>query len=267
MKHLQSRNSPFTGLAALPRFADASDPMSPFQEHPMSQSQPHPNRLLAAISQKSRKHLLSKSSEIELASKTILHESKARPSHAFFLTSGLASLLAVTTAGFASEVGVVGREGFIGSLHLIGPVDAPTHCRMQLAGEAVRIPLDHLQKAFRQDADVHRRILEFVQAQTHTLGHVAGCHRTHGASQRLTRWLLTAQDLTESSTINVTQEVLSEILGTKRVTIAAVAGQLQRQELIEYRRGHIHILNRAGLEAVACECYSAINQLHQGLYQ
>lgn len=232
----------------------------------MSSSQPHPNRLLAAISQKSRKHLLSNSSEIELASETILHESRTRPSHAFFLTSGLASVLAVTTIGFASEVGVVGREGFIGSLHLIGPVDAPTHCRMQLAGAAVRIPLDHLQTAFRQDADVHRRILEFVQAQTHTLGQVAGCHRIHGASQRLTRWLLTAQDLTDSAVIDVTQEVLSQILGTKRVTIAAVAGQLQRDRLIEYRRGHIHIMNREGLEAVACDCYSAIRELHQGLY-
>lgn len=237
-----------------------------FLEDPLPQSQPHPNRLLAAISQRSRKHLLSSSSEVKLASKIVLHESKARPSHAFFLTSGLASVLAVTTVGFASEVGVVGREGFIGSLHLIGPVDASTHCRMQLAGAAVRIPLDHLEKAFRQDEDVHRRILEFVQAQTHALGQVAGCHRIHGASQRLTRWLLTAQDLTESSAIHVTQEVLSEILGTKRVTIAAVAGQLQRDRLIEYRRGHIHILNREGLEAVACDCYSAVRELHQGLY-
>ena len=228
--------------------------------------QPHPNRLLAAISQKSRKHLLSTSSEVLLGSKTVLHESKSRPSHAFFLTSGLASVLAVTTVGFASEVGVVGREGFTGSLHLIGPVDTPTHCRMQLAGAAVRIPFDHLQKAFQQDEDVHRRVLEFVQVHTHTLSQVAACHRIHGASQRLVRWLLTAQDLTESSTIDITQEVLSEILGTKRVTIAAVAGELQRGKLIEYRRGHIHILNRKGLEATACDCYSTVRELHEGLY-
>ena len=228
--------------------------------------QSHPNRLLAAISQKSRKYLLSTSSEVELGPKTVLHESRARPSHAFFLTSGLASVLAVTTVGLASEVGVVGREGFTGSLHLIGPVDTPTHCRMQLAGAAVRIPFDHLQKAFQQDDNVHRRILEFVQVHTHILSQVAGCHRIHGASQRLTRWLLTAQDLTASATIDITQEVLSEILGTKRVTIAAVAGGLQRDKLIEYRRGHIHILNRKGLEAVACDCYSTVKELHEGLY-
>ncbi len=233
----------------------------------MPRSQPHRNRLLASISQKSRKYLLSTSSEVLLASQTVLHESQARPSHAFFLTSGLASVLAVTTVGLAAEIGVVGREGFIGGLHLIGPVDAPTHCRMQLAGAAMRVPLDHLQEAFRQDEDLHRRILEFVQAQMHGLSQVAGCLRIHGASQRLTRWLLTAQDLTESSTIDITQEVLSEILGTKRVTIAAVAGELQRKKLIEYRRGHIHILNRSGLEAVACDCYSTIKELHKGLYQ
>jgi len=216
--------------------------------------QRHRNRFLAAISQKSRKFLLATSSEVELETKTVLHEARARPSHAFFLTSGLASVLAVTTVGLASEVGVVGREGFTGSLHLIGPVAAPTHCRMQLAGAAVRIPFDHLQKAFQQDDDIHRRILEFVQVHTHILSQVAGCHRIHGASQRLTRWLLTAQ------------EVFSEILGTKRVTIAAVAGGLQRHKLIEYRRGHIHILNRKGLEAVACDCYSTVKELHEGLY-
>ena len=228
--------------------------------------QRHRNRFLAAISQKSRKFLLATSSEVELETKTVLHEARARPSHAFFLTSGLASVLAVTTVGLASEVGVVGREGFTGSLHLIGPVAAPTHCRMQLAGAAVRIPFDHLQKAFQQDDDIHRRILEFVQVHTHILSQVAGCHRIHGASQRLTRWLLTAQDLTDSSTIDITQEVLSEILGTKRATIAAVAGALQRDKLIEYRRGHIHILNRKGLEAVACDCYSTVKELHEGLY-
>ena len=228
--------------------------------------QAHPNRLLATISQKSRKYLLSVSDEVDLDIKTVLHEPQTRPAHAFFLTSGLASVLAVTTVGLASEVGVVGREGFTGSLHLIGPVDTPTHCRMQLAGAAVRIPFDHLEKAFHQDEDVHRRVLEFVQVHTHILSQVAGCHSIHGASERLTRWLLTAHALTGSSTIDITQEVLAEILGTKRVTIAAAAGGLQRDKLIEYRRGHIHILNRKGLEAVACDCYSTIRELHKALY-
>ncbi len=142
---------------------------------------PHPNRLLAAIPAKSRKHLLSNSVEVHLATTTILHEARSRPSHAFFITSGLASVLAVTTLGLSAEVGMVGREGFIGSLHLIGPVDTPTHCRMQLAGAAIRIPMEHLQKAFEQDEAIHRRVLEFVQAQTHALSQVAGCHRIHGA--------------------------------------------------------------------------------------
>lgn len=233
----------------------------------MSQTKQHRNKLLAAISQKSRKHLLASSSEVLLAAKTILHEPQSRPSHAFFLTSGLASILAVTTAGLAAEVAAVGREGFIGSLHLIGPNDGPTHCRMQIAGSAVQIPFEHLEKTFHQDDEVHARVLELVQVQTHNLSQLAGCHRIHGASQRLTRWLLHAQLLTGSSTIDITQEVLSEILGTKRVTIVAAAGELQRDELIEYRRGHIHILNRRGLEKLACDCYAKMKTLHEGLYQ
>lgn len=228
--------------------------------------QPHRNRLLAAIPQKSRKHLLSNSTEVELASKSLLHEPASHPAHVFFLTSGLASVLAVTAVGFAAEVGMVGREGFTGSLHLIGPVDAPTHCRMQLSGAAVRIPFDHLQTAFQEDEQVHRLVLEFVQAQAHNLSQLSGCHSIHGAAQRLTRWLLTAQDLTESSTIDITQEDLSELLGTKRVTIATAAGKLQRGKLISYSRGHIHILNRKGLQALACDCYSTVRGVHKGLY-
>ncbi len=233
----------------------------------MSQPVPHRNRLLAAISQKSRKHLLASSSEVQIAARTILHEPDSRPSHALFLTSGLASILAVTTLGLAAEVAAVGREGFIGSLHLIGPNDGPTHCRMQIAGSAVRIPFEHVEETFHQHDDVQTRILELVQAQTHSLSQLAGCHRIHDASQRLTRWLLHAQLLTESPTIDITQEVLSEILGTKRVTIVAAAGELQREKLIEYSRGHIHILNRVGLEKIACDCYATIKSLHKGLYQ
>ncbi len=232
----------------------------------MSQTKPHRNKLLASISQKSRKHLLASSSEVLLAARTILHAPQTRPSHALFLTSGLASILAVTTAGLAAEVAAVGRDGLIGSLHLIGPNDGPTHCRMQIAGSAVRVPFEHLEKTFHQDDEVHTRVLEFVQAQTYSLSQLAGCHRIHGASQRLTRWLLHAQLLTESPTIDITQEVLSEILGTRRVTIVAAAGELQRQKLIAYRRGHVHILNRRGLEAVACDCYATIKTLHEGLY-
>lgn len=226
----------------------------------------HRNRLLAAIPHRSRKRLLSNATEVELPPSTVLHEPQSRPEHAFFLTSGLASVLAVTTEGVAAEVGAVGREGFTGSLHLIGPVDAPTHCRMQLKGAAVRIPFDHLQAAFEEDDHLHRSVLELVQAQTHHLSQLAGCHRTHSAPQRLTRWLLTAQKFTGSAQIDITQEVLSELLGTRRVTIAAAAGTLQRQKLIEYTRGHLRILNRKGLEAITCECYATLKSLHTGLY-
>lgn len=228
---------------------------------------PHRNHLLAAIPQKSRRLLLEHSSEVQLDAASVLHDAKTRPSHAFFLTSGLASILAMTTVGLAAEVGVVGREGFVGSLHLIGPADPPTHCRMQIAGAALRVPFKQLQQAFDEDERFHRRILEYVQFQAHRLSQVAGCHRTHEASQRLSRWLLTAQDLTESSTLDITQEALSELLGTERVTIAAAAGKLQKEQMIEYRRGHIRIVNRKKLELVACDCYSTIREFHRGLYQ
>jgi CRP-like cAMP-binding protein len=196
----------------------------------------------------------------DTSSKTVLHEPMAQPAHAFFLPSGLASVHAVTTVGLNTEVAVVGRGGIIGSLHLIGPANVPTHAGCNLPGRRCAFPWDHVQKSFERDQDVHVRILEYVQAHAHSLSRVAGCHRIHGASQRLIRWLLSAPDLTKSSTIEITQEVLSEILGTKRVTIVAVAGKLQREKLLEYRRGRIHILDRRGLDKSAYDCCSTVSR-------
>jgi hypothetical protein len=95
---------------------------------------------------------------------------------------------------------------------------------------------------------------------------LAGCHRLHEAEERLSRWLLMAQDRTQSDVLNFTQEFLGMMLGTRRTTVTIIAGILQRSGLVEYSRGRVRILNRENLEAAACDCYQVTKQLYDGLY-
>jgi CRP-like cAMP-binding protein len=106
-----------------------------------------------------------------------------------------------------------------------------------------------------------------LQEQVSTLSQIAGCHRLHEAEPRLARWLLMAQDRTQSEVLHFTQEFLAEMLGSQRTTVTVIAGDLQRSGLIEYSRGKVRILNRAGLEAAACDCYGVIRELYLNLYQ
>jgi CRP-like cAMP-binding protein len=123
-----------------------------------------------------------------------------------------------------------------------------------------------LRQAFRSSEEIRDRILEFVQEQTFSLGQIAGCHRLHRAEERLARWLLMAQDRVQSDYLYFTQEFLAMMLGARRTTVTVVAGALQESGLIEYRRGHVKILNRENLAAAACECYQVISELYKNLY-
>jgi CRP-like cAMP-binding protein len=135
-----------------------------------------------------------------------------------------------------------------------------------LEGSALRIPLSELRKAFRSSEEIRDRILEFVQEHALGLGQIAGCHRLHGAEERLARWLLMAQDRVQSDYLYFTQEFLAMMLGARRTTVTVVAGTLQESGLIEYRRGHVKILNRENLVSAACECYQVVSALYKNLY-
>ena len=225
------------------------------------------NLFIASLSAPSRDLLLSRSTAVSLPLRTVLYAAEVRPVHAYFMTSGMASVVTTMAEGGSAEVGVIGREGIVGSLHLLGPAQVPNHCFMQLEGTALRIAFADLQRAFRSSAEIRERILEFVQEQALCLGQVAACHRLHDAEERLARWLLMVQDCTQTDVLNLTQEFLAEMLGAQRTTVTMVAGALQRSGLIQYQRGHVKILNRESLEAAACDCYQVIQQLYKNLYK
>jgi CRP-like cAMP-binding protein len=225
------------------------------------------NLFLSSLSHSARELLVSSSTEVELPLRTTLYEAEETPTHAYFLTSGIASVVTAMPDGGTAEVGLIGHEGLVGGFHLLGPAQVTTDCFIQLEATALRIPLRHLQKAFRSSEEIRDRVLEFVQNQALSLGQLAGCHRLHEAEERLARWLLMAQDRVQSDDLHFTQEFLAMMLGSRRTTVTVVAGELQRRGLIEYRRGRVKIPDRAALEAAACDCYQIIKRLHSALYQ
>jgi CRP-like cAMP-binding protein len=227
----------------------------------------HQNLFLSALSSESREYLLARSSPIPLPLRTVLYESQETPHYAYFLTSGLASIVALMKEGTTAEVGFVGREGVVGCFHVIGPGLIPCRCFMQLDGAGFRIPLSELRTAFRNSEEIRDSLLEVAQEQNSELSQIAGCLRLHEAEERLARWFLMAQDRTQSDVLNLTQEFIAEMLGTRRTTVTMVAGALQRSGLIEYRRGQVKIINREELEAAACDCYQIIRKLYFGLYK
>ena len=190
------------------------------------------------------------------------------PKHAYFITSGIASMVTAMPDGGTAEVGLIGHEGLVGSFHLLGPARVTTECFIQLEATALRIPLRHrLQEIFLSSEEIHDRVLEFVQSRALSLGQLAGCHRLHEAEERLARWLLMAQDRVESDDLDFTQEFLAMMLGSRRTTVSAVAGELQRKGLIDYRRGRVRIIDRKALEAAACDCYQILQRLYVNLYK
>jgi len=227
---------------------------------------PTDNLLLNALSRGCRKSLLVHVQSVDLPLGTVLHEPGLVPQYAFFLTSGLA-LVMTSIADHTVEVGIIGSQGVVGGLDLLGPGLASTQCFMQIPGSALRIPLSELRVVFLASAEMRGRVLEFVQVQAMTLSQIAGCHRLHGAEQRLARWLLMVHDRVETDSLGLTQEFLAQILGSQRPTMTKVAAGLQRRGLIRYSRGHIRILDKPGLELAACDCYAITRQLLQRLYQ
>jgi CRP-like cAMP-binding protein len=169
--------------------------------------------------------------------------------------------------GATTEVNFVGREGVVGAFHLLGPAEVPTNCFVQMEGSALKISITDLKTAFEASEEIRQRILENVQQQALTVCQIAACNRLHESQERLARWLLMAQDCTQSDVLNITQEFLAEMLGSRRTTVTIVADALQRSGYIEYRRGQIKILDRKKLESAACDCYRVIKHLYNSLYK
>ena len=179
--------------------------------------------------------------------------------HAYFLESGLASVVVAMADGSTVEAGIIGNDGVIGIPALLGTKSMPSHTYIQIAGVGYRIPAQRLSEEFERPGTLRKQINRFLQAHLVQTAQTAACNRLHDIAPRLARWLLMCHDRTESETFTITQESLGNMLGTPRTTLTLAARQLQKTDLIDYSRGQIHIRNRKGLEMAACECYQTIH--------
>jgi CRP-like cAMP-binding protein len=225
------------------------------------------NLFLSSLSAAARELIESRTTPIALKQKTRLYRPEQRPPYAYLMTSGIASVVTEMSDGTSAEVGMIGREGIVGALHILGPVAAPTHCFIQMEGTALRIRLAELRSLFESSKEIREGILKLVQKEAMVLSQVAGCHRLHSAEERLARWLLMAQDQTQTDDLHFTQALLANMLGARRATVSLIAGELQREGLIRYHRGHVHILSREGMEEAACDCYQVIKEIRGDLYR
>jgi CRP-like cAMP-binding protein len=225
------------------------------------------NLLLDSLSADVRNTILSQCRQVDLPVRTLLHEQGEIPTYLYFLCSGIASVVVTMAEGGSAEVGLIGREGLVGAMQLLGPIPTPSQTFLQIAGTALRIRRDDLRAHFGTSTQLHNHILEFIQQQNVTLEQIAACNKLHEAEERLARWLLMTRDRTDSDTMTMTQEFMADMLGTRRTTVTLVASSLQQRGLISYRRGRVSIVSRANLEKAACDCYRVCNQALTSLYK
>ena len=224
------------------------------------------NLYLDALSPESSRLLLKHSTRVFLPPSTILFSQEETPAYAYFLTSGIASTITTTPTGDSAEVGIIGHEGVVGSLHLLGPAKVPAQSMVQIEAEAFRIPLVELKRIFDTSEEIRNRLLEFLQNELLTTIQIAGCHRLHGTEERLARWLLMVEDRVKAAELKLTHSFLALMLGARRPTVTLVARALQKRGLLELHRGSFRISDRSGLEAVSCDCYQTARDLYNALY-
>ncbi len=219
------------------------------------------NLLLDSLPLAQRKALVARMETVELPIGTVLYSVGEQPAYAHFMTSGIASIVTFMADGAGAEVGLIGREGLVEGINLLGSAAPPTTGFIQVEGTALRIRYSELQKQLQMPGMLFRRILEFVQCHGFILSQLAACNGLHEVEERLARWLLMVQDRVQSDKFYLTQEFLAEMLGIRRTSVSAAAGNLQKKGLIAYSRGHIQVLKRRELEGVACECYPIVRDL------
>lgn len=224
------------------------------------------NLLLASLSPKYRATLLARMKTVVLPAREVIYEPDKTPKYAHFLTGGIASIVGTMSSGASAEVGIWGKEGMVECFHLLGNARIPTRCFMQIAGTALRIPFKDIQKEFHESDEMRECVLQGVQSQGAILSQLAACNRLHEAEERLARWFLMVRDRMEADNFYLTQEFLAVMLGSRRTTVTAAAGALQRKGLIRYSRGRIHIADPVGLESEACECYPTVREIYQNFY-
>lgn len=219
---------------------------------------PEANHLLACVPEGERAGLLPLLEPVSLGRDQVLYEPGDPLTHVYLPSSGMLTLVAVMADGRGVETTTIGREGAVG-ISASGYVDpAFTRIVVQMPGEAHRVKASDFENMVDASVAFCSAVVRWREVLTRTLLQAVACNAVHGVRQRAARWILTTHDRTAADRLPLTQEVLAEMLGVKRNAVNAVARSFQRDGLIEYSRGRVSVVDRARLEAVACECYRLI---------
>jgi CRP-like cAMP-binding protein len=219
---------------------------------------PKQNRLLAALAAPDLARVSEHLELVPLALGEVLYVPDGQLQHAYFPTTAIVSLHYVAESGASAEIAGVGNEGVVGISLFMGGDTTPSSAAVQTAGHAYRLPRRALKAEFDRAGATSNLLLRYTQALITQMTQTAVCNRHHTVDQQLCRWLLMTLDRIPSGELVMTQELVANTLGVRREGITVAAGKLQKAGLIRYRRGHIAVLQRAGLETLSCECYAVV---------
>ncbi len=223
-------------------------------------SSPNQNHLLAALPTTEFDALAAHLELVPMPLGKMLYEPGGQLQHAYFPTTTIISLHYVMESGASAETAGVGNEGVVGISLFMGGNTTSSSAVVQTAGHAYRLERRLLLQEFNRGGLLQRLLLRYTQALITQIAQTAACNRHHSVEQQLCRWLLLTLDRMPSNELVMTQELVASMLGVRREGITEAAGNLQRAGLISYRRGHISVLDRSGLEVLACECYAVVRQ-------
>jgi len=218
------------------------------------------NHLLAALPAVECQEILAQMELVQLQLGTMLYEPNEQMRYAYFPTTAIISLHYVTESGASVETAGVGNEGMVGVSLFMGGNTTPSSAMVQTAGQAYRFERHQLQTEFKREGLFRQLLLRYSQALLTQVSQTAACNRHHSIEQQLSRWLLATLDRVPSGELIMTQELVANMLGVRRESVTTAAGALQQVGCINYRRGHISILNRKVLEGRVCECYLVVKR-------
>jgi len=216
------------------------------------------NRVLATLPRADRVRIAASLESVTLRDGTVLAEPHQPLTHVYFPETGVASIVAIMGNGDTAEAGMVGREAGVGLSLYLGTASAPARTVWQVPGRAFRMSAEDFRREAEAPGPFQQRVRLAIQALLVQLTQSVGCNRLHPLEQRCARWLLGSRDRVDRDEFRLTQEFLALMLGVHRPSVTLVAGSLAEQGCISYRRGTIAILDREGLEGVACECYRVV---------
>lgn len=221
---------------------------------------PNQNHLLAALLDTEFDRLAPHLELVSMLLGDVLYESGGKLQYVYFPVTAIVSLHYLLENGGSSEIAGVGNEGLVGISLFMGGDTTPSRAIVQTGGQGYRLKAHILLEEFNRAGPVLRLLLRYTQALITQMSQTAVCNRHHSVEQQLCRWLLLTLDRMKGNDLTITQELIANMLGVRREGVTEAAGKLQNYGFISYRRGHITVTDRAGLEENVCECYGVVKK-------